>query len=57
MQLETKRFERLPQRLVLDSGVDLRGRNVPVAEGTLHKAEVACLRVEPGGEGVPERVN
>ena len=47
----------LPERFVLDSGVDLRGRDVPVAQGSLHQTEIASLAEEPHGEGMAKRVN
>jgi len=47
----------LPKGFVLDSGVDFGGRDVPVAECTLHQPEIASLAEEPHGEGVAKRVD
>jgi hypothetical protein len=43
----------LPERLVLDSGVDFGRGNVPVAEGPLYQPQVSGHGVEPRGKGMP----
>lgn len=43
----------LPQILPIDVRVDLRGRNVNVAEHLLHRAEVSAALEEMRREGVP----
>jgi hypothetical protein len=42
---------------VRDSGVNLGGGNLSVTKRPLYQVQVTSLLVEPGGEGMPERMN
>lgn len=46
-----------PQRLIRHPGIDLGGRNLPVAQRPLDEVQVPGLLVERGGEGVVQGVD
>src|SRR5262245_34592717 len=49
-------FDQAPQPLLDDVGVDLRGRDVGVAEELLHGAEIGAALQQMAGKGVAEDV-
>ena len=49
-------LDKPPQPLLDDMGVDLRGRDVGVAEELLHRAQIRAVLQEMAGEGMTEHV-
>ena len=54
--LPVERLVHLAELFVREMGVDLRGRDVGVAEELLHGAEVGAVHEEVGGKAVAEEV-